>query len=37
LLKLTNYRDIKVVFDATSAKAHLQNNALLQKDGEKAN
>jgi acetaldehyde dehydrogenase len=35
LLKLPNYRDIKVVFDATSAKAHLHNNALLQKDGKK--
>ena len=35
LRKLPNYKDIKVVFDATSAKAHLRNNALLQKDGKK--
>ncbi len=35
LRRLPNYRDIKVVFDATSAKAHLHNNALLQKDGKK--
>jgi acetaldehyde dehydrogenase len=35
LLKLPNYHEIKVVFDATSAKAHLHNNALLQKDGKK--
>jgi acetaldehyde dehydrogenase len=35
LMKLPNYKDIKVVFDATSAKAHLHNNALLQKDGKK--
>ena len=34
LLKLPNYKDIEVVFDATSAKAHLHNNALLQKDGK---
>jgi acetaldehyde dehydrogenase len=35
LLKLPNYKDIKVVFDATSAKAHVSNNATLQKDGKK--
>jgi acetaldehyde dehydrogenase len=35
LLKLPNYHEIKIVFDATSAKAHLHNNALLQKDGKK--
>ncbi len=35
LLKLPNYKDIAIVFDATSAKAHLHNNALLQKDGKK--
>ncbi|MFG1244388.1 acetaldehyde dehydrogenase (acetylating) [Xanthobacter versatilis] len=35
LLKLPNYKDIRIVFDATSAKAHLTNNALLQKDGKK--
>ena len=35
LRKLPNYRDIKVVFDATSAGAHIRNNAILQKDGKK--
>jgi len=35
LLKLPEYRDIQVVFDATSAKAHEHNNALLQRDGKK--
>ena len=35
LRKLPNYRDIKVVFDATSAGAHVRNNAVLQKDGKK--
>jgi acetaldehyde dehydrogenase len=35
LLNLPNYKDIRVVFDATSAKAHVHNNALLQKDGKK--
>lgn len=35
LMKMPEYRDIKVVFDATSAKAHLFNNELLQKDGKK--
>ena len=35
LLRLPNYNDIRVVFDATSAKAHIRNNALLQKDGKK--
>jgi acetaldehyde dehydrogenase len=35
LLKLPNYKDIKIVFDATSAGAHVHNNALLQKDGKK--
>ncbi len=35
LRKLPNYGEIGVVFDATSAKAHLHNNALLQKDGKK--
>jgi acetaldehyde dehydrogenase len=35
LLRLPNYKDIGVVFDATSAKAHLHNNAILQKDGKK--
>jgi acetaldehyde dehydrogenase len=35
LRKLPNYADIGVVFDATSASAHLHNNALLQQDGKK--
>src|SRR5271166_5020713 len=35
LRKLPNYKDIMVVFDATSAGAHIHNNALLQKDGKK--
>ncbi|MFG1395265.1 acetaldehyde dehydrogenase (acetylating) [Xanthobacter agilis] len=35
LTRLPNYAEIGVVFDATSAKAHLYNNALLQKDGKK--
>jgi acetaldehyde dehydrogenase len=35
LRRMPEYADIKVVFDATSAKAHLHNNALLQKDGKK--
>lgn len=35
LLKLPNYKDIDIVFDATSAKAHLHNDALLQRDGKK--
>ena len=35
LRKLPNYADIQVVFDATSAGAHIHNNAILQKDGKK--
>ncbi len=35
LRRLPNYKDIKVVFDATSAGAHIKNNAILQKDGKK--
>ena len=35
LRKLPNYADIQVVFDATSAGAHVHNNAILQKDGKK--
>jgi acetaldehyde dehydrogenase len=35
LRKLPKYREIQVVFDATSAGAHIKNNALLQKDGKK--
>lgn len=32
---MDEYKDIAVVFDATSAKAHIHNNELLQKDGKK--
>lgn len=35
LRRLPNYENIRVVFDATSARAHLHNNALLQADGKK--
>jgi acetaldehyde dehydrogenase len=35
LLRMPEYRNIRVVFDATSAKAHISNNALLQQDGKK--
>lgn len=35
LRKMPEYKDIAVVFDATSAKAHIYNNDLLQKDGKK--
>ncbi|MGE4480247.1 acetaldehyde dehydrogenase (acetylating) [Acidocella sp.] len=35
LRKLPNYQDIKVVFDATSAGAHIKNNEILRKDGKK--
>ncbi len=35
LRRMPEYADIRVVFDATSAKAHLHNDALLQKDGKK--
>jgi acetaldehyde dehydrogenase len=35
LLELPNYKDIDVVFDATSAKAHVHNNAMLRKHGKK--
>lgn len=35
LLRMPQYRDIEVVFDATSAKAHGSNNTILQKDGKK--
>jgi acetaldehyde dehydrogenase len=35
LRELPNYSDIRIVFDATSASAHVQNNALLQNDGKK--
>jgi acetaldehyde dehydrogenase len=35
LRTLPNYNEIKVVFDATSAGAHIKNNAILQADGKK--
>ncbi|MBV5265367.1 acetaldehyde dehydrogenase (acetylating) [Pinisolibacter sp. B13] len=35
LRKMPEYKDIQVVFDATSAKAHLHNDALLRADGKK--
>ncbi|WP_457660338.1 acetaldehyde dehydrogenase (acetylating) [Sinorhizobium medicae] len=35
LLRMPEYKDIQVVFDATSAKAHVSNNVVLQKDGKK--
>jgi acetaldehyde dehydrogenase len=35
LRKLPGYDDIKVVFDATSARAHIGNDAVLRKDGKK--
>ena len=35
LRRLPNYKDIGVVFDATSAGAHIHNNAILQADGKK--
>ncbi|WP_232466875.1 acetaldehyde dehydrogenase (acetylating), partial [Alcaligenes faecalis] len=35
LLKLPNFQDIRIVFDATSAGAHARHNAVLQKHGIK--
>ena len=35
LRRLPNYKDIGVVFDATSAGAHIHNNAIQQADGKK--
>jgi acetaldehyde dehydrogenase len=35
LRRLPGYHDIRVVFDATSAKAHIQHDAALQRDGKK--
>ena len=35
LRRMPEYADIEVVFDATSAKAHLVNDALLRADGKK--
>src|SRR3954454_12819387 len=34
LMALPNYDDIKIVFDATSAKAHVANDAKLRADGK---
>jgi len=34
LTKLPEYKDIRIVFDATSAGAHLRNNEILQRDGK---
>lgn len=33
LLKLPNFKDIRIVFDATSAGAHARHNAVLQEHG----
>ncbi|GHU35680.1 acetaldehyde dehydrogenase [Betaproteobacteria bacterium] len=35
LIKMPGYQDIGVVFDATSAKAHIRNSEILLKDGKK--
>ncbi len=35
LRRLPNYADVGVVFDATSAGAHIRNNEILQRDGKK--
>ena len=35
LTRLPAYRDIGVVFDATSAKSHVENDAILRRDGKK--
>ncbi|MGP8123039.1 MAG: acetaldehyde dehydrogenase (acetylating) [Xanthobacteraceae bacterium] len=35
LLQLPNYEDIGVVFDATSARAHIHNNAMVRRHGKK--
>ncbi|MCR8547411.1 acetaldehyde dehydrogenase (acetylating) [Salipiger sp. P9] len=34
LVKLPEYKDIRIVFDATSAGAHKRHNAVLQRDGK---
>jgi acetaldehyde dehydrogenase (acetylating) len=34
LVKLPEYKDIRIVFDATSAGAHKHHNEVLQKDGK---
>jgi acetaldehyde dehydrogenase len=35
LRRLPNYADVGIVFDATSAGAHVRNNEILQRDGKK--
>lgn len=35
LLKLPSYKDIEIVFDATSANAHYRHAEILKKDGKK--
>jgi acetaldehyde dehydrogenase len=35
LTRLPGYRDLQVVFDATSAKSHIENDAVLRHDGKK--
>ncbi len=35
LRRLPNYADVGVVFDATSAGAHIRNNEILQRNGKK--
>ena len=35
LRRLPGYKDIKIVFDATSARAHIENDAVLRRDGKK--
>ena len=34
LCKLSGYKDIQIIFDATSARAHIHNNSVLQKDNK---
>jgi len=34
LVKMPEYKDVRIVFDATSAGAHKHNNEILQKDGK---
>lgn len=35
LTRMPEYKDIRVVFDATSAKAHIRNSEIVLKDGKK--
>ena len=35
MLALPNFKDIRIVFDATSAGAHAHHNAVLQQHGVK--